>query len=82
MELVLVPDTALELAAGIFGADSIEAEVLAKLRRERAKDRQVYAFRVGEYWITGPVPDGRTEITMIQVAEELTILTGGDLEDL
>jgi hypothetical protein len=29
-----------------------------------------------------PVPDGRTEITMIQVAEELTILTGGDLEDL
>ena len=78
--MIRIPDAALELAADMFGIESAEAIILAKLRRQRAMDRQVYAFRVGEYWITGPVPDGRTEIAIIQVAEELTVLAG-DIED-
>jgi hypothetical protein len=69
-EVFQVPDEALELAAAIQGADSIEAKVLAKLRRDRARDRQVYAFRCGEWWLVGPKPDALTELAMIEIAEE------------
>ena len=36
----------------------------------RAKDRQVFAFRVGDYFVTGPLPDARSEARMIKLAEE------------
>ena len=29
------------------------------LRKLRAKDRQIFAFRVGDSWFTGPTPDAR-----------------------
>ena len=35
--------------------------VLTWLRFQRAKDWQVFAFRIGTDWITGPVPDSGTE---------------------
>ena len=70
IEVYQVPDEALELAAALLGADSIEAAVLARLRKDRAKDRQVYAFRCGDWWVTGPVPDAITELAMIEIAEE------------
>ena len=70
IEVFQVPDEALELAAAIQGANSMEAAVLAKLREDRAKDRQVHAFRCGDWWAAGPVPDAITELAMIEIAEE------------
>jgi hypothetical protein len=52
------------------GPSSAEAELLARLRFLRAKDSQVFVFRVGDYAIVGPVPDARTELAMIEIAED------------
>ena len=68
-ELVQVPDEEVEQLAKEQGPGSIAARVLAKLHAQRAKDRQVFAFRIGPFWI-GPVPDGRTEAKMIEIADE------------
>jgi hypothetical protein len=70
IEVVQVPDAVLMLAAAEKGPSSAEAQVLARLRLLRAKDRQVFAFRLGDYLIAGPVPDARTELAMIEIAEE------------
>jgi hypothetical protein len=70
VEVFKVSDGTLELAAAMYGADSIEARVLAKLRRDRAQDRRVFAFRCGEWWLVGPMPDALTELAMIEIAEE------------
>jgi hypothetical protein len=67
--LELVYDAELEAAAQVNGPDSVEAQVLARLRIQRSKDRQVHAFRIGNYWMTGPTPDTRTEIAMIELAD-------------
>jgi len=58
------------MAAEENGPSSAEAEALARLRLQRSKDRQVYAFRFGSYLVTGPTPDARTELAMIEIAEE------------
>jgi len=70
IEVVQVPDDVLVLAAAEKGPSSPEAQVLARLRLLRAKDRQVFAYRFGEYLIAGPVPDARTELAMVEIAEE------------
>ena len=57
IEVVQVPDDALALAATVNGPSSAEAQILACLKALRARDRQVFAFRVGDYLIAGPVPD-------------------------
>ena len=69
-EVVLVSDQELERLVKEHGAASIEAMVLARLRSMRAKDRQVFAFRVGDYFMTGPPLDARSEALMIELAEE------------
>jgi hypothetical protein len=69
-EVVLVSDQELERLVKEHGVGSIEAMVLARLRYMRAKDRQVFAFRVGDYFLTGPVPDARSEVRMLDLAEE------------
>ena len=69
-ELVQVPDEEVERLAREQGPDSVAARVLANLHSQRAKDRQVFAFRIGPFWITGPVPDARTEAKMIDIADE------------
>jgi hypothetical protein len=69
-ELVQVPDEEVERLARGQGPGSIPARVLANLRSERAKDRQVFAFRIGPYWISGPMPDARTEALMIKIVDE------------
>ena len=69
-ELVQVPDEEVERLAKEQGPRSIAARVLTELHAQRAKDRQVFAFRIGPFWITGPVPDGRTEAKMIEIADE------------
>jgi hypothetical protein len=40
--------------------------MLAELRKERAKDRQVFAFRYGPYWLTGLVSDVHTNPDLIE----------------
>jgi hypothetical protein len=47
------------------GPRSIAAKVLAELRAQRSKDRQVFAFRCGAFWITGPVPDVHAEADLM-----------------
>ena len=58
------------MVAEAKGPTSAEAQALARLRLLRSKDRQVYAFRFGNYRIIGPIPDARTELAMIEFAEE------------
>src|SRR5215467_14848009 len=66
--LVPVPDEELERLAKEDGPRSVAAKVLAELRAQRAEDRQVFAFRCGAYWITGPVPDVHAEADLIEWA--------------
>jgi hypothetical protein len=56
-ELVLVPDEELERLAEEKGPTSAEAQVLAQLTTQRAQDLQVYAFRAGNQYVTGPLPE-------------------------
>ena len=76
IEVVHVPDEVLALAAVENGPSSIEAQLMAELCFPRAQDRQVFAFRVGDYMIVGPVPDARTERAMVGFADD-----GEDDED-
>jgi hypothetical protein len=55
-ELVLVPDEELQRLAEEKGPTSAEAQVLAQLTTQRAQDLQVYAFRAGNQYVTGPLP--------------------------
>jgi hypothetical protein len=68
-EVVPLPDAELERLANEDGAFSVSAMLLKQLREHRAKDCQVYAFRVGTYYFVGPVPDARTESALIGLAE-------------
>ena len=52
--LVLIPDDELERLAAERGRGSLEGNSLAELRRERAQDKQVFAYRLGEYIVIGP----------------------------
>jgi hypothetical protein len=44
---------------------------LADLRAQRAQDKQVFAFRLGDFMVVGPIPDAETELTML-LANEAT----------
>ena len=55
--LVLVADEDLQRLAEERGPTSAEAQVLAQLSTQRAQDLQVYAFRVGDQYVTGPLPE-------------------------
>jgi len=61
-ELVLVPDEELRRLAEERGPTSSEAQVLVQLASQRAQDLQVYAFRAGDQYVTGPLPE-TTETT-------------------
>ena len=69
-QVEFVPDEVLERLAAEEGPRSIPARVLKGLRRKRARDRQVFAYRVGNYWITGPLMDARTEAALIDLADD------------
>jgi hypothetical protein len=56
-DLVLVPDEELEQLAAQNGPTCAEAQVLAQLRTQRAQDLQIYAFRVGDQYVTGLLPE-------------------------
>ena len=69
VEITRVPDLELEELARTGGPVSVEARVLLELRRRRAKDHQEFAFRVGDYYFVGPMPDARTELALIAVVD-------------
>ncbi len=56
-EMVLIPDEDLQRLAGEQGPASAEAQALAQLKIQRAQDLQVHCFRVGDTYVTGPMPD-------------------------
>jgi len=56
-ELVLVADEDLQRLAEERGPTSAEAQVLAQLSIQRAQDLQIYAFRVGDQYVTGALPE-------------------------
>ena len=56
-EMVLVSDEDLQRLADENGPASAEAQALAQLRTQRAQDLQVHCFRVGDTYITGPLPE-------------------------
>jgi hypothetical protein len=68
--LDLVPDEEVERLAKKHGPGSVAAEVWAELSAQRAKDRQVFAFRCGDWWITGPVPDIHAEADLVEWVDE------------
>ncbi len=71
--LEFVSDEDLLELADEGGPGSIEAQLLKELRNDRARDRQYFAFRVGEYCFTGPVPDARTEAELLILADLVDI---------
>ena len=60
-ELLPVSDEELQRLAEEFGPTSAEAQVLAQLASQRAQDLQVFAFRVGDQYVTGPLPESATQ---------------------
>lgn len=69
-QVEFVPDEVLEDLALEAGPESIPARILSGLWYARARDRQVFAFRVGNYWITGPLMDAKTEAALIALADD------------
>jgi hypothetical protein len=65
MGITLIPDEELRLLADVAGPFSAEAHTIRELCEWRAKDWLVFAFRVGDYIWTGPVPDAETEAALI-----------------
>jgi hypothetical protein len=70
VDITLVSDEELKRLVEQRGPLSAEASVIRQLSKDRAKDRQVFAWRVGEYYFTGPMPDAQTELAMLEQAEE------------
>ena len=60
-ELILVSDEELQELADELGPTSAEAQVLAQLASQRAHDLQVFAFRVGDQYVTGPLPEAAAQ---------------------
>jgi hypothetical protein len=69
LQVELISDAEVEQQAREGGQLSIAAQILRQLRAARALDRQHYAFRVGSYWVTGPIMDARAEKALIELAE-------------
>jgi hypothetical protein len=72
----LIADEELERLAAECGPDSLEAQTLIDLRQQRSQDKQVFAFRLGEVLMVGPMPDAQTELTMTlahEVAKKLRV---------
>jgi hypothetical protein len=56
-DMVLIADEDLQRLAEERGPTSAEAQVLAQLKSQRAQDLQVHCFRVGDTYVTGPLPE-------------------------
>jgi hypothetical protein len=69
----IVPDEELLRLAEEAGPTSIAASMLKELQSSRSKDRQYFAFHVGEYFFVGPVPDSETEADLLSLADLLAV---------
>ena len=56
-EMVLISDEELQRVAEERGPTSAEAQALAQLKSQRGQDLQVHCFRVGDTYLTGPLPE-------------------------
>ena len=65
----VVPDEELKQLAEAAGPSSTAAAMLQAIKEYRAKDRQVFAFRINDYFFVGPLPDARTEADLLATAE-------------
>jgi hypothetical protein len=65
----LIADSELQRLAAERGPDSLEAKTLADLRQARAQDKQVFAYRLGAFYIVGPPPDADTELRFLLANE-------------
>ena len=70
LQVERVPDAEVEQLAREGGPLSLAAQILRQLRSARALDRQYFAFRVGNYWVTGPMLDARTEAALLELVED------------
>ena len=60
-EITQVADEDLRRLADEQGPDSPAATILQSLVQKRAKDRQVFAWQLGQYYFVGPTPDAEME---------------------
>jgi hypothetical protein len=72
----LIPDDELERLAAELGPSSLEANSLAELRRERAQDKQVFAYRLGDYIVIGPEPTAKEKVVFMLANEATKHLKG------
>jgi hypothetical protein len=70
-EMVLIPDEELQRLVEEKGPASAEAQALAQLKIQRAQDLQVHCFRVGDTYLTGPMPDATEPARADELAEAL-----------
>jgi len=69
------------LAAGA-GPDSYAAGMLTELRERRARDEQVFAFRLGEFIVIGPTPSPEEELQLTLAYEATKDLKGSKALEL
>jgi GH25 family lysozyme M1 (1,4-beta-N-acetylmuramidase) len=69
-ELIPVDEEELQRLAEHFGPTSAEAQVLAQLAIQRGQDLQVFAFRVGDQYVTGPMPQASAQASTPDPFEE------------
>jgi len=55
--MVSLSDEELQRLVEEKGSASAEAQALAQLKTQRAQDLQVHCFRVGDTYVTGPLPE-------------------------
>ena len=73
----LISDDQLERLAGEHGPGSAEANALDELRRERAQDKQVFAYRLGDFIVIGPSPTPQDEVVFLLANEAVKHLKRG-----
>lgn len=70
MEITLVSEDELKRLAEDEGPQSPAATILRNLTRKRAKDRQVFAWQLGQYYFVGPPPDAEMEARIREFIED------------
>ena len=61
MEIIQIPEEHLKRLAEEEGPRSAAAMIPRSLAKKRARDRQVYAWQLGQYYFVGPTPDAEME---------------------
>jgi hypothetical protein len=77
----VLSDAELEQIATRDGPDSLAAQTLAELRAQRAQDKQVVAFRLGAFYVIGPIPTALEELTFLLAHEVTKHLKGRARDD-